>query len=174
MVSHPESNINFLARLGALLSGAEAGWMARGIAAFDMQAIEQQDRHDDFERRTRRSRGMPPVAGRRMCPCYLTPLYESSEWKNRFSNFGVKSMPSYDYRCAVNGRVVEVRHRMSEKLTTWGEVCEKAGIDAGDTARDTPVERLITGGSVVSSTALSNPEPPCASGGCSGGLCGLG
>ena len=77
MVSHPESNINFLAHLGALLSGAEAGWMARGTAAFDRQPIEQQDQHDDFERRTGRSRGMPLVAGRRLCPCYLTPLYES-------------------------------------------------------------------------------------------------
>jgi hypothetical protein len=84
-------------------------------------------------------------------------------------------MPSYDYRCAENGRVVEVRHRMSEKLTTWGEICAKAGIDVGDTASDAPVERLITGGSVVSSSTLSNPEPPiCGSGGCSGGMCGLG
>ena len=52
-------------------------------------------------------------------------------------------MPSYDYRCAANGRVVEVRHRMSEKLTTWGEVCARAQIDVGDTATNAPVERLI-------------------------------
>jgi len=84
-------------------------------------------------------------------------------------------MPTYDYRCAANGRVVEVRHRMSEKLTTWGEVCEKAGIDIGDTDHAVPVERLITGGGVVSSSALSNPEPPsCGPGGCGGGICGLG
>ena len=38
-------------------------------------------------------------------------------------------MPSYDYRCEANGRVVEVRHTMSEKLTTWGEVCAQAGLD---------------------------------------------
>lgn len=82
-------------------------------------------------------------------------------------------MPSYDYRCAANGQVVEVRHPMSEKLTTWGQVCACAGIDAGETATDAPVERLITGGSVVSSSALSNPEPPCGSGGCAGGMCGL-
>ena len=84
-------------------------------------------------------------------------------------------MPSYDYRCAANGRVVEVRHRISEKLTTWGEVCDRAGVDTGDTAADTPVERLITGGGVVSSSSLSNPEPPsCPPGGCGGGMCGLG
>ena len=84
-------------------------------------------------------------------------------------------MPSYDYRCEANGRVVEVRHGMSEKLETWGEVCAKAGIEAGDTAADAPVARLITGGSVVSSSALSNPDAPaCGTGGCGGGMCGLG
>ena len=83
-------------------------------------------------------------------------------------------MPSYDYRCAANTRVVEVRHSISEKLTTWGEVCEKAGIETGDTPADTPVDRLISGGGIVSSGALSNPEAPsCGSGGCGGGMCGL-
>ena len=83
-------------------------------------------------------------------------------------------MPSYDYRCEANGRVVEVRHSMSEKLSTWGEVCEKADIPLDDTATDAPVVRLITGGNVVSSAALSNPEAPaCGTGGCGGGMCGL-
>ena len=83
-------------------------------------------------------------------------------------------MPSYDYRCEQNGRVVEVSHKMSEKLTTWGEVCEKASLEPGDTPSDTPVVRLITGGNVISSSTLSNPEAPsCATGGCGGGMCGL-
>jgi hypothetical protein len=83
-------------------------------------------------------------------------------------------MPSYDYHCTANDRVVEVRHSVTEKLATWGEVCDKAGIEAGDTPRETPVERLITGGGIVSSGALSNPEAPsCGSGGCGGGFCGL-
>jgi hypothetical protein len=83
-------------------------------------------------------------------------------------------MPSYDYRCEQNGQVVEVMHKMSEKLTTWGEVCEKAGLEPGDTPSDSPVVRLITGGNVVSSSALSNPEAPsCGAGGCAGGMCGL-
>lgn len=83
-------------------------------------------------------------------------------------------MPSYDYRCEQNGRVVEVMHKMSEKLATWGEICEKANLDPGDTPADAPVVRLITGGNVISSAALSNPEAPaCATGGCSGGMCGL-
>ncbi len=83
-------------------------------------------------------------------------------------------MPSYDYRCRSNGRVVEVRHGMNEKLEQWGEVCERAGIERGETPADEPVERLISGGAVVSSSALSNPEAPaCGAGGCGGGMCGL-
>jgi predicted nucleic acid-binding Zn ribbon protein len=78
-------------------------------------------------------------------------------------------MPTYEYRCPANGEVVEVQHAMSEKLTSWGEVCERTERECGDTPADAPVERLISGGSVVSSGSLSNPEPsPCA-----GGMCGL-
>jgi len=29
-------------------------------------------------------------------------------------------MPTYDYRCDANGKTVEVIHRMSEQLNTWG------------------------------------------------------
>lgn len=83
-------------------------------------------------------------------------------------------MPTYDYRCEANDRVVEVRHGMNEKLSTWGQVCEKAGLGLDGTAADAPVHRIITGGSVVSSSALSNPEAPaCGAGGCGGGFCGL-
>lgn len=84
-------------------------------------------------------------------------------------------MPSYDYRCPVNGRVLEVRHGMHESIAHWGELCARAGIDPGDTPLDAPVERLITGGAVVGSAALKNPSPPpCMSGAsCSGGGCGL-
>jgi hypothetical protein len=63
---------------------------------------------------------------------------------------------------------------VSEKLATWGEVCERAGLDLGNTPSDSPVDRLISGGGIVSSGALSNPEAPsCGSGGCGGGFCGL-
>lgn len=83
-------------------------------------------------------------------------------------------MPTYDYKCDANGEVVEVRHRMAEQLSTWGELCDKAGIDLGVTSADAPVRRIITGGGVVSSSALTNPEAPaCGSGGCGGGMCGL-
>ncbi len=53
-------------------------------------------------------------------------------------------MPRYDYQCEQNGWTVEVSHGIDEKLTRWCEVCERAGIDPGDTPLDAPVERLIS------------------------------
>ena len=58
-------------------------------------------------------------------------------------------MPRYDYECEKNGWTVEVRHGIHEKLTTWGEVCERAEIDPGDTPLNTPVERLISAPSLA-------------------------
>ena len=78
-------------------------------------------------------------------------------------------MPTYDYRCAVNNRTVEVKHRMSEQVKTWGELCALAGIEAGDTPANAPVEKLATGGQVVKSGALKDSVPPCSSGPCCGG-----
>ncbi len=75
-------------------------------------------------------------------------------------------MPSYDYLCKANRRIVEVRHRMDEKVETWGELCRLAGIEPGDIPFDSPVEKLITGGNVISSSALKNLEPACASESC--------
>lgn len=84
-------------------------------------------------------------------------------------------MPTYDYRCAANGEVVEVKHRMSVVVANWGELCALAGIDTGSTPANALVEKLITGGQVVRSSSLKNPEAPvCASGPCGGGrVCGL-
>ncbi|KOR30909.1 regulator [Achromatium sp. WMS2] len=84
-------------------------------------------------------------------------------------------MPTYDYRCEVNGKVVEVNHRFGEKLTTWGEVCNRAGMDAGDTPLEAPVVRLATGGNVLKSMKFkAEAGPACASGSCcAGGMCGL-
>ena len=84
-------------------------------------------------------------------------------------------MPAYDYLCPTNGRVLEVKHKMSDAITTWGELCAAAAIEPGDTAPEAPVERLISEGSVVDSRALKNPEgPPCGGGGCGGGRCAFG
>lgn len=83
-------------------------------------------------------------------------------------------MPTYDYLCEANGRVVEVKHRMSERLSSWGELCAQAGLDVGDTPADAPVQRLATGGQVVKSGRLGDSAPACATGPCcGGGACGF-
>lgn len=53
-------------------------------------------------------------------------------------------MPFYEYRCASNGRTLEVRHGMDEHLSTWGEVSARAGTDVGTTPENAPVERLMS------------------------------
>ena len=63
-------------------------------------------------------------------------------------------MPFYEYRCASNGRTLEVRHAMNERLATWGELAQRTGADPGDTPTDAPVERL-----------MSTPVPLTGSGG---------
>jgi hypothetical protein len=84
-------------------------------------------------------------------------------------------MPTYDYRCDANGRVLEVSHRMSESLSTWGELCERLGIEPADTPVESPVHRLATGGNLISSTSLgSGTAPACSTGSCCpSGMCGL-
>jgi hypothetical protein len=52
-------------------------------------------------------------------------------------------MPTYDYFCAANERLVSVVHRMSEELATWGELCARADLDPGDTPPDAPVTKRI-------------------------------
>ena len=52
-------------------------------------------------------------------------------------------MPIYAYFCATNGETVEVVHSMKEDLTSWGDVCDRAGRSAGDTPREATVERII-------------------------------
>jgi hypothetical protein len=83
-------------------------------------------------------------------------------------------MPSYDYYCEANERVLEVRHAMSEQLQTWGELCRQLSIPLDGTPAETPVRRLANGGQVVRSGTLgSGTAPPCETGGpcCGGGAC---
>lgn len=53
-------------------------------------------------------------------------------------------MALYDYYCEANDRTIEVRHGMSDSLTTWGELCEATGIEPGDTPADAPIRRLMS------------------------------
>jgi len=82
-------------------------------------------------------------------------------------------MPTYDYRCDANDRELEVRHSMNTEIDTWGQLCELAGIEPGDTAADSPVRRLATGGSIVGSSSLKNVDMPSGGGCCGGGACGI-
>lgn len=61
-------------------------------------------------------------------------------------------MPTYDYYCPANGREVSVFHAMSLRLGTWGELCDLASIDIGETEREAPVQRQIGTGIVFPST----------------------
>jgi predicted nucleic acid-binding Zn ribbon protein len=84
-------------------------------------------------------------------------------------------MPTYDYHCPANGRTVEVSHKMAEKLTTWGELCRKAGIPLDGTSSRARVEKLLGASGVVHAGSLgSKHERPCDTGPCSGGGCGGG
>ncbi|MCC5786115.1 MAG: hypothetical protein JJU33_05385 [Phycisphaerales bacterium] len=87
-------------------------------------------------------------------------------------------MPRYEYRCESTHEIVEVSHPMSETLRTWGEVCERAGIDPGKTPAKTPVEKVVSlasiGGAGPSggpSAGQSGGAPPhsCGPGCCMGG-----
>lgn len=81
-------------------------------------------------------------------------------------------MAIYEYHCEANGRTVEVRHGMDEKLTTWGELAAAAGIEIDGTAEDAPVERLMSAGVPMTGGSSSSPAtqagPPC------GSACGCG
>ncbi len=82
-------------------------------------------------------------------------------------------MPTYDYRCEANGQIVEVKHAMSEELTTWKDLCERADRDPGATAPESPVRKLATGGQVVRSSSLNDSGSGCDMPSCCGGGCGI-
>jgi hypothetical protein len=104
--------------------------------------------------------------------CLFLLCYQSRANLNEEVN-----MPTYDYRCDANGRTVEVRHSMSELMTTWGDVCRTMGIEPGDTPPDSPVKKLATGGQIISASNRGSgydPAPACSTGSCcAGGMCGL-
>jgi predicted nucleic acid-binding Zn ribbon protein len=85
-------------------------------------------------------------------------------------------VPTYEYRCETNGRLVEVSHKMAEKLKTWGELCERAGIAPGRTHPKAKVEKLISAGFIASggsapAAAGACEMPACGAGGCGSGMC---
>ena len=79
-------------------------------------------------------------------------------------------MPRYDYHCPTNGRTAEVRHAMSESVSTWGELCERADLPVGDTPPEAPVERRIGGAVPLTGRGAAARETPPSS--CCGPSCG--
>ena len=77
-------------------------------------------------------------------------------------------MPSYEYYCAENGKTIEVWHRMSQKISSWGELCQLAALDVGETPAESPVTRLISGGNIITNSSKSRApaEPQTSSSGC--------
>lgn len=74
-------------------------------------------------------------------------------------------MALYEYHCPANGRTVEVRHGMDDRVVNWGELCDRTGVEPGDTPAGARVTRLMSA-AAVSGAGLS-PEPPA--GGCGSG-----
>ncbi len=84
-------------------------------------------------------------------------------------------MPTYEYLCEANGRVVEVSHKMAEKVKTWGDLCKRAELTPGKTNPKSLVTKLMSAGFVRSGSS-SEPAcemPACGTGGCGSGMCGL-
>lgn len=79
-------------------------------------------------------------------------------------------MPTYDYHCEANGRTVEVKHSMSEKVRTWGELCALAGLPLETTPADTPVAKQLAAASIGG--GIKAPSAPMPSGGGCGAGCG--
>jgi hypothetical protein len=65
-------------------------------------------------------------------------------------------MPSYDYHCPENGKVVQVTHSIHASISTWGELAEAAGLEPGETPLDSPVERLISAPAINTPTGDSH------------------
>lgn len=76
-------------------------------------------------------------------------------------------MPYYEYRCASNGRTLEVRHGMDERLTTWGELARRARAETGETPADAPVERLLSAPVPLAGSGRGQQQPGFQ--GCGGG-----
>jgi len=64
-------------------------------------------------------------------------------------------MPVYTYECSANGRVVEVSHKMDQRIRNWGELCYAAQIPLGDTAFDAPVRKRLSAPAIAIPTGDS-------------------
>ena len=56
MWANPESNINFIAHLGGLLSGATIAWVVKDTPLFNIEYVEEQDRAEGIQSRMNEAR----------------------------------------------------------------------------------------------------------------------
>jgi hypothetical protein len=86
-------------------------------------------------------------------------------------------MPLYDYRIGQGERLVEASHPMNANPATWGELRSLANLPDDGTPADTPVQKVLTTGGVMSSGGSGKADlPPCMGGGgmgCGSGMCGM-
>ncbi len=64
-------------------------------------------------------------------------------------------MPIYDYFCPSNNQKVEVWHSLNQEVKTWGDVCQLAKIELGNTPEDATVRRLFSAPRLVMPTSDS-------------------
>jgi len=76
-------------------------------------------------------------------------------------------MPTYEYFCNSNNQSVEVLHSMNTALSTWGELCDCAGIDTGTTSPQASIEKKLSAVSLLPKKDFpSKPQMGCCGGGC--------
>jgi len=76
-------------------------------------------------------------------------------------------MPTYEYFCDANNQSVEVLHSMHKTLSTWGELCDCAGIDIGKTEHQASIEKKLSAVSLLPKKDVSSkPQTGCCGGGC--------
>ena len=76
-------------------------------------------------------------------------------------------MPTYEYFCQANNQLIDVLHRMDETLQTWGDVCDCAGVELGDTPAHAIVEKKLSATSILPTKEFSStPGNGCGNGGC--------
>jgi predicted nucleic acid-binding Zn ribbon protein len=65
----------------------------------------------------------------------------------------ILAMPVYDYLCPSNNQKLEVSHSMNQEVSTWGQLCELAKCELGETPEDAPVRRLLSAPRLIKPTS---------------------
>jgi len=78
-------------------------------------------------------------------------------------------MPTYTYYCPLNNQSLDLRHRFSESVENWGELTFRAGQNPSpETPLDAPVQRIVTGGMLLTARRVSGGDACCGDTNCRG------